>query len=473
MIKCHFFSSGFPFLAGSQARLCHSWYHPQCFRAGYPFTTRRGQETGLGLPPKGVWDPFICEACTVRSMCDRELHGRQDWRLLCLERMRIIDMANYWSQGSIKTYASKIIAITRFERIFGIQILPSVTLRRPPTGQSIAIMWVQEFHSLRKRPTTRDPHSESHVSFGTVRQIRSAAAHRLTWQQIITDPDHSFLDTRRKLIKTPVRQTDSTSNTLFAAGLAARLGTETRPSIALLARHVRALDSSLDYRYQTATTLELQRLYARAGLANLQFFLGWFRPSELFDSRWNRYEVTEPQDGPNHDLPVGIGVIRLIMGPETKSDRTFSPDVIMAYTTISGFQIGRWFHRLRNAVDPYLNYRHDYRQVFVHENSTPWDSRYFRQTFLYPSLLQQAEEGDAYLRPHRLVIPEKFWSLNCYRRGARSHVSHTRHRSYAIASKSQIYEHGRWRLKRSSEDIDKVYQQWPISERLKITLYSM
>jgi hypothetical protein len=409
----------------------------------------------------------------VRAVCDRELHHRHDWRLMCLERMRLIDMANYWSQGSIKTYASKFSAIARFERTFGVTVFPSPTLTKPPTGQSILLMWAQEYHSLRRRPSNTDPHSDTHVSFGTIRQIRSAAAQHLTWQYIITNPDTAFIDQRRKLIMGPVRPTDSACNTAFASGLAARLGTETKPSIALLARHVHALDHSLTAQYRGATTWRLRRLYARAGLANLQFFLGWFRPSELFDSRWNRYEVTEPADGELHDLPRGIGVIRLVMGPETKSDRTFSPDVIMAYATVSGFKLGKWFHRLRNAVDPDTPYAQDYRHVFVHEDGAPWTSSYFRTTFLYPSLLRQAEAGDAYLRPYRIDIPEKFWSLNCYRRGARSHVSHTRTRGYAVATKAQIYEHGRWRLKRSSEDIDKVYQQWPLSERLKITLYSM
>jgi hypothetical protein len=387
--------------------------------------------------------------------------------------MRIIDMANYWSQGSMKTYSSKLTALSRFEKTFEVAVFHPLSIVRPPTGQSIPLMWAQEFHSIQRRPQSRDPHADTHVSFGTIRQIRSAAAQQLIWQHIITNPDHAFLDQRRKLILTPVRPTDSASNTMFAAGLAARLGTETKPSIALLARHVRHLDASLDEQYNKASTPALQRLYARAGLANLQLFLGWFRPSELFDARWNRYEVTEPPDGPNYDLPVGIGVIRLIMGPETKSDRTFSPDDIMAYTTVSGFHLGRWFHCLRASVDPHLDYKQDYRHVFTHDDGTLWTSRYYRQIFLYPSLVAQAETGDAYLRPFRGCIPDKFWSLNCYRRGARTHVSHSRTRGYAVATKAQIYEHGRWRLKRSSEDIDKVYQQWPLSERLKITLYSM
>lgn len=254
----------------------------------------------------------------VRSICDRELHSRKDWLLLCLERMRLIDMANYWSQGSIKTDASKFSAISKFERTFNVQVFPVPVLKKPPTSQSILLMWAQEFHSLRRRPSRNDPHSDTHISFATIRQIRSAAAQHLTWQHIITDPDTAFLDQRRKLIMASVRPTDSALNTIFAAGLAARLGTESRPSIALLARHVRALDDSLNRQYRLAPTYELRRLYARAGLANLQFFLGWFRPSELFDSQWHRYEITEPTDGPNHDLPVGIGVIRLVMGPRLR-----------------------------------------------------------------------------------------------------------------------------------------------------------
>lgn len=146
-------ATGFPLSNGVMTRPCNSWYHPGCFKTGYPFTTRRNGDAGLCLPPKGIWNPFICEACTVRAVCDRELHDRHDWRLMCLERMRLIDMANYWSQGSIKTYASKFSAIARFERTFGVTVFPSPKLIKPPTGQSILLMWAQEFHSLRRHPT--------------------------------------------------------------------------------------------------------------------------------------------------------------------------------------------------------------------------------------------------------------------------------------------------------------------------------
>ena len=38
------------------------------------------------------------------------------------------------------------------------------------------------------------------------------------------------------------------------------------------------------------------------------------------------------------------------------------------------------------------------------------------------------------------------------------------------ASKDQVYEHARWRRKRTSEAIDKQYQAWPLRNRIMITL---
>jgi hypothetical protein len=42
-----------------------------------------------------TWPNFMCEACTVRAMLDRELTGPNDWKLLCFERMRVLDIVHY------------------------------------------------------------------------------------------------------------------------------------------------------------------------------------------------------------------------------------------------------------------------------------------------------------------------------------------------------------------------------------------
>jgi hypothetical protein len=78
------------------------------------------------------------------------------------------------------------------------------------------------------------------------------------------------------------------------------------------------------------------------GLANLSFWLGWLRSRETLDMQWYRVALIEAADGPSVDLPRGIGVTQFFMGPETKSNRSRTADVIMALKTLSGYHISRW-----------------------------------------------------------------------------------------------------------------------------------
>jgi hypothetical protein len=74
------------------------------------------------------------------------------------------------------------------------------------------------------------------------------------------------------------------------------------------------------------------------------------------------------------------------------------------------------------------------------------------------------------------TIESKFWSLHCFRRGARSQVScggNFGHQRFRKAYKTQFYEHGRWRHRRGSKEIDIIYRAWTLLEKLQITLYCM
>jgi hypothetical protein len=117
--------------------------------------------------------------------------------------------------------------------------------------------------------------------------------------------------------------------------------------MALLDRHVRFLDQSLTARYHAATLPALKRDLALAGLANCLFWCGWLRTSESFGTEWQDFQVVEPRDGPQVDLPVGCGIVGCRLQAETKSNRTSRPDCIMAYRTTSGYSLGTWFHRAR------------------------------------------------------------------------------------------------------------------------------
>jgi hypothetical protein len=298
---------------------------------------------------------------------------------------------------------------------------------------------------------------------------------------MVAHPASAYFDQQRRLILQPCRATDSLGSSLFATGIAARIGDNVNPSVALLDRHIRSLMAEIDEQYLSARTPKARRMADLAGLATLLLWLGWLRSSETFDLCWKSFTVVEPDDGPTVDLPLGCGVVGIRLGPETKSSRTKAVDLSMAHQTLSGYHLGKWFHRAHRSCGLDANYKNCTSRVFAHPTTgAPWTSYFYRHECLYPSLKRQQAAGDAMLAAFDgtpgNTIEAKCWSLHCFRRGARSQVSRGgkfgRHR-FRKALKSQVYEHGRWRRRRSSEEIDIIYQAWTLLEQIQITLYSM
>jgi hypothetical protein len=252
----------------------------------------------------------------------------------------------------------------------------------------------------------------------------------------------------------------------------ARIGDDSRPSIALLDSQVRAFDDEPNFRFLQAQNVSAQREFALAGLANLTLWLGWLRTSECFGITWADCTILDPARGPEMDLPIGCGAVAFRLAPETKSNRVSRPDVLIAYQTTSGLHIGKWLYR----AQAHVGFAHSL--IFTNINGSPWTSHYFRRAHLYPFLYSRQALGDPYLTPFSgekgNSIEEKFWSLHCYRRGARSHVSRGGkfglHR-FKKATQVQVYEHARWRRRRSSEAIDAIYREWNPIDRIQLTLY--
>ena len=319
--------------------------------------------------------------------------------------------------------------LKRFEHKYEATILQSTSLQYPPHSPDIPLMWAQIAYGLRQGSSRRqssDDADGTRLAFSTIRSVRSAASQFYAWDAMVSQPAGSFLDERDRLIYQPVRPTDSLSYSLFSGGMRARVGDEARPAMPLLDRHVRSLDSSLDESFRRACTLDDSRQMALAGLATLLLWLGWLRSSEVFGLRWCDIQVTPPEEGPSLDLPRGIGVVACRLQPETKSSRDKAVDCHMAYQTISGYELGRWFHRAARSFgirDPSTHHG----WVFLLPSGSRWTSLYYRNTFLYPHLASLQRGGDPYLAPFVAgtgnSLEEKFWSLHCFRRGARSHVS--------------------------------------------------
>jgi hypothetical protein len=455
-------------------RPCRSAYHTSCFRAGPPFTTRRQAGAGLQLPSISDWPNFICEACTVRRVTGRELLPA-DRLLLMLERMRLLDMIAYWGKNTHTTYQSKLRVIRRFEQQFDLDILRPTPLLRPPDGPDIPLMWCQEAYSLRPSTKRYDKDVALTLTFGTIRQLRSAASQYFAWDMMIAHPTSVVLTKERRLVGQPCRPTDGFSSTLHSRGMMARIGDDSKPSVALLDSQVRAFDAALNDSFLQARSSSGRREYALAGLANLTLWLGWLRTSECFGIAWPDCTLLHPDQGPEQDLPPGCGMVSFRLAPETKSDRVRRPDVVVAYQTTSGLHIGKWVYRARVHARRHIGLAHPL--IFAHHDGSPWSSRYFRKAHLYPFLYQRQGLGDPYLTPFSGAkgnsIEEKFWSLHCYRRGARSHVSRGGkfgHHRFKKATHAQVYEHARWRYRRSSEAMDVIYREWNPVDRIKITL---
>jgi hypothetical protein len=401
-------------------------------------------------------------------MLDRELHSKADFALLVLERIRMIDVAHYWAPPTHKQYQGKLSYLRKFQARFpGLFILDPGTIIRPPCEPDLGLMWAEEAYSI--RPGLRD----IFVSFGTIRTLRSALSQFEAVKALQAGTPARF-DQQNRLIFENCRSTDRIGHTFFMSGMASRIGTETKPAIALLMRHVQAIDQKCLREFQNSTTAEGKRHWSLAGLLNIVLWLGWLRSRETFNLKWSDITLIKPKDGPMMDLPLNIGVCLFDLGPSTKTSRTRNAKVIIAYECMSGLTCGRWIQRAFKACGG-TNLATDYRHVFTTPSGQRWTSKSYRHEFLYPMLAHLRQTGDVFLRAFNdepgNTLQEKFWSLHCYRRGARTHATKRSKKDSRKATQDQVYEHGRWRKRRSSEPIDKQYDEWTIQDRIQITLF--
>ena len=85
-----------------------------------------------------------------------------------------------------------------------------------------------------------------------------------------------------------------------------------------------------------------------------------------------------------------------------------------------------------------------------------WTSKYFRHYYVYPWLHMLKQEGDPTLLPFTEEpgnrIPDKHYSMHMHHRAGDSHATKSR-RGKKKATAIQVYEHGRWEMKRQSENM--------------------
>jgi hypothetical protein len=215
-----------------------------------------------------------------------------------------------------------------------------------------------------------------------------------------------------------------------------------------------------------------RREVTAAAVAHLLTWLGWLRSLELLSLTWGNTTITRPASGPRVGLAKGIGVIELCLLAETKSDRTKVADIVIAYACASGLVPGLWLDRLRSLWPQ----ARDDEALIRGRTGSPWTSLYFRSQHLYVWLRQMRADGDPFLQAFSEApgnrIEDKFYSMGTYRRGGRSSCT-KRDNGMAKATDIEVYEHRRWKVKLSKENMPMRYNEFSIADRVNLTSLCM
>ena len=444
---------------------------------GPPFTSRqRDPHLGLSYNPHFTHFPFVCERCTVQATIRRALvpHIR-DIQLMILERMRMIDCSHAWAPGTTRSAQNSIRRLFSFldQHEISTHLLepPQVSLV-PPHGSSVLLLWAMESYTL--QVSTNPNHG--HVTFNSARSLRSGLHLYLSWCGNFLPEGSSYRDKDRLHTDTGVGATGSVLVQLTTAGMARRLGTESNPSVALQAQHIRTNISLRTRLIATSPDGSARSSQLKlAQLAELLAWTGWLRAQELFSLRWCDIQHVPPSTQPGYGLPPHTGALLLRLLPSTKTSPTRTADHIVAHQTSSGLRVGYWFLQAK-AAQPPTTQPTDY--VFRTPKGTQWTSRWFRTEFVYPLLHQQWLQEDPLLRTYANrdpnLIPTKFYSLSSYRRGGRTHVSRKRDGCTRKATSTEIEDHGRWRSRgKTASNMPLHYRESSFEDKLYITLLCM
>jgi hypothetical protein len=368
-------------VASGWAQACNAQYHAGCVRAGTPFATRLAKaDEGLVMPWQVLLPHYVCKLCMVHEQLQRELsHHVQDIVLLLLERMRQIDFLHNWAKKTLGQYGGKLRYLLRFQSHFGVQVLTPSILVRPVQTPAIPLVWSELYYSLRQ--IKGDDGAYNPIRFASVRPLRSAEA--LYYMLDIQDafPRRVIRDRHRQgLIQPYVSPTDERYTRFGASGMARRMGTETKKSWAISHVHVAYMDQELARLYlQAQMTSEAHNLGC-AGTINLLAYLGWLRSGETFGIELADDTIIPPSNGPTRGLPPGCRAIEARLLAVTKSDRTVTAGVVIAFTTLSGLSLGAWFERLL-SFPPWAE-----TSIFSTKTQLRWMSQFFRTTYAYPIL---------------------------------------------------------------------------------------
>jgi hypothetical protein len=156
------------------------------------------------------------------------------------------------------------------------------------------------------------------IKYNTARNLQSAASAYHLWEKMLQFPGHMYRDRDNNVIgASHLSSTDSVISTLGNKGTRRRLGTESRPPVALRYSHVAFNQEFRGRKYDGCGNDWLSKYeYAAAYFAETCAWGGWLRTAETFSLDDEDVEIITPANGALHNLPIGLGAVLLTLGPE-------------------------------------------------------------------------------------------------------------------------------------------------------------
>jgi hypothetical protein len=293
--------------------------------------------------------PFICEACTFRAVLGQELTWTScDMQLLMLERMRLIYMAHAWASSTFQGTARYLGRLSNFEEKYGIDLFPKAPITQPPRLAVIPLLWVVLEYTLQTSRKLGEG-----IKYNTDTSLQSSASAYHLWEKKLQFPGHMYWDRDNNIIgASHLSPTDSVIATLGNKGMRRRLGTESRPPVALRYSRVSFNQEFRGQKYDGCGNDWLSKYeYAAANFAETCGWGGWLRAAETFSLDDEDVEIITPDNGALHNLPIGVGAILLTLGPETKGQSSCKVDLPLADTFASGIIPHYWYLELMECKE--------------------------------------------------------------------------------------------------------------------------
>jgi hypothetical protein len=200
-------------------------------------------------------------------------------QLLMLKWMRLVDMSHAWASSTLQVKSKYLGQLSNFGQTYGIEIFPKAPITQHPRSAVIPLMWGISEYTLQTSRKTGEG-----IKYNTARSFQSAASAHHLWEKMLQFPGHIYRDRENNVIgDSHLSPTVSVIATLGNKGMRRRMGTDSRPPVALRYSHVAFNQEFRGRQYDGCGDDWLSKYeYAAANFAETCAWGGWLRAAETF-----------------------------------------------------------------------------------------------------------------------------------------------------------------------------------------------